>query len=310
MFAPESQIAAGERPAGGSLAGGKFAGDAGERKLPGSLRRLMRRILDAMPAGMAMAAERAKRGLLPSEGYRRTRELYRKIGAPERVLGGPFAGMRYAPDAYDSGLLPRLLGTYEWELAPAIDRLLGNSGGDAGGGIDRVVDVGTAEGYYVVGLARRLPAGVRVIGFDSSPRARHMLRTTARLNGLNGRIEIRGACEPDALADALAGAARPLVVCDCEGYELELLDPDRVPALRRAVVVVELHDHLAPAASAAIRGRFAASHRIDATPHRAEGPPLPPAGSPARHGLSDDEWRRATREGRVADQQYFVMTPQ
>lgn len=263
-------------------------------------RSLARRWFDRLPVPWVLTAERVKRAVLPAAGYRRTRRLYEQVGRPPCVLGGPFRGMRYVTDSYDSGFLPRLLGTYEWEVADAVARLVAS-------GVDRVVDIGAAEGYYAVGLARLLPPAVRVVGFDSNRRARFLLRRMARLNGVAGRVEVRGHCDPPALADALAGADRPLVVCDCEGFEAILLDPDRVPALRRSAVLVELHDHLCPGASETVRARFAPTHRIEAVPHDPHGPPPPPEA--ARHGLSEAEWRQATREGRVAAQQWFVMTP-
>ena len=259
---------------------------------------LLRRWLDRLPVGWVLNLERLKRAVLPADSYRRARELYHKLGKPQIVLDGPFAGMRYVTEAYDSGFLPRLLGTYEWELADAVIRL-------AGSGVDRVVDIGAAEGYYAVGLARRIGPPARVIGFDGNRRARHLLGRMARINGVTDRIDVRGLCDPPALADALAGADRPLVICDCEGYEAELLDLELVPALGRASVVVELHDHLFPGASEAIRARFDATHEIDVIAHDPVGPPLPTHATP----LLEAEWRQATREGRVADQHWFVMTP-
>src|SRR5207302_355482 len=67
-----------------------------------------------------------------------------------RILGGPFAGMEYVSAATEGALVPRLLGTYESELHPHLQAF-------AEAGLDCVVDVGCAEGYYAVGLARMMP---------------------------------------------------------------------------------------------------------------------------------------------------------
>ena len=50
------------------------------------------------------------------------------------------------------------------------------------------------------------------------------------------------------------------MISDCEGCELELLDPVEVPQLRAADLIVELHDALDAEISKTILGRFASSH--------------------------------------------------
>src|SRR5438105_426555 len=68
------------------------------------------------------------------------------------VLDGPFRGLRYpSASSLHSGLLPKLLGTYEAELHGPIEHLLKSRTYGA------VVDVGAAEGYYAVGFALRCP---------------------------------------------------------------------------------------------------------------------------------------------------------
>src|SRR5262245_55551368 len=58
-----------------------------------------------------------------------------------RVLQGPFAGMEYVTSATEGALMPRLLGTYESELHPYILQF-------AERGLDRIIVIGCAEGYY------------------------------------------------------------------------------------------------------------------------------------------------------------------
>src|SRR5687767_8100107 len=60
-----------------------------------------------------------------------------------RIWNGPFKGMEYVDAQTEGALIPRLLGTYECELHPHLERL-------AGEGLDCVIDVGCAEGYYAV----------------------------------------------------------------------------------------------------------------------------------------------------------------
>ena len=65
-------------------------------------------------------------------------------------------------------------------------------------------------------------------------------------------------------------------MCDIEGAERELLDPEQYPALRRMDVIVELHDCLVPGLSQLIPERFAASHDITLVKQAGRAKPLPP----------------------------------
>lgn len=174
-------------------------------------------------------------------------------GSDLRVLSGPFAGLRYLPFASGSGLLPKLVGSYELEIHPAVEAAIGR-------GPARVINIGCGEGYYAAGFARRLP-GARIHAFDTDIVARRRTRRLARENGVAGRVEVAGHCRPSDLA-RLAGPGS-LIVCDCEGCEIGLLDPARVPGLAATDVIVELHDFLDPTISATLLERFRATHEIE-----------------------------------------------
>lgn len=171
-----------------------------------------------------------------------------------RVLAGPFAGMRYIRSSYFSAYIPKLLGSYEKELVAAVE---------AGCGLrpDAIIDVGAAEGYYAVGLALRNPSA-RVIAFEMEEDGRRALGEMRQLNSVVERVQILGRCEPPDLQAALTAASRSLVVCDVESYELALLDPVAVPALREAHILVELHDFLHRGLAETIEPRFTATHRV------------------------------------------------
>ena len=98
----------------------------------------------------------------------------------EAVVSGPFEGMRYPDHAFERVDLyaPKLLGAYEREIAPALERAIAR-------GPAAAVVIGAAEGYYAIGLARRLPEAI-------------------------------------------------VVAYEADDSKVELLDPERVPALRGA----------------------------------------------------------------------------
>ena len=207
-----------------------------------------------------------------------------------RVLWGPFAGMRYIPFASGSGLLPKLLGGYEMEIHGAVRESLAR-------GYDRIVNVGCAEGFYAVGYARALP-GAKIEAYDTDPLARQRLQELARLNGVE--IDIRGACGPQ----DLAVQGRTLIVCDCEGYEKELLDPSLVPGLASADLLVELHDFVDPTITDTITARFGGTHEITVVDAREDRPDYP-AGILAP--LDPEQRRLALWEGRPAGMRWAWM---
>ncbi len=70
---------------------------------------------------------------------------------------------------------------------------------------------------------------------------------------------------------ALAGR-RVLVICDIEGGERQLLDPDSIPALTDFDILVELHRNLDMALPEEIIVRFGESHDIERVAHQGRDP--------------------------------------
>ena len=106
-----------------------------------------------------------------------------------RIMQGPFAGMEYVTSATEGALTPRLIGTYESELHPYLATFAAKP-------LDCVIDVGCAEGYYAVGLARLMP-GVTVHAFDIQEKARLACAELAAKNGVTDRVIIGERFEPD-----------------------------------------------------------------------------------------------------------------
>ncbi|WP_161958778.1 methyltransferase [Ferruginivarius sediminum] len=203
----------------------------------------------------------ALREVLKIAAMRRKREIDCEIH--ERFAGvvqhGPFAGLRlpYQVVWGCGDFSSEILGVYEEELHGKVEAVVAR-------GYATVIDVGCAEGYYAVGLARRMPEA-RVIAFDVNPEARRVCGWTARENGVEDRLDIRGACDRAALTDAIReGRERGEVflLVDCEGAEKDLLDPDAMPELKDCDLIIECHDLLDRAISPTLRQRFAPSHEV------------------------------------------------
>jgi len=170
------------------------------------------------------------------------------------VRHGPFAGLRYPLlQSVGSSLFPKLLGSYEAELHPWIAEV-------CAGRYSEIVDIGCAEGYYAVGLARRLPEA-RVYAYDTDPRAQELCAAAARLNGVAPRVEVRATFAVDALS-GISVRGRGLIVCDCEGAELDLFTPETVPLCAGWDLLVETHDFMDLTGSTRLQARFAATHDV------------------------------------------------
>ena len=215
------------------------AGEPGPRELAQALRHL------AKWRSAVLEAEVEKRG-------------------PAAVPVGPFAGMVYPVRASEGARLPRMLGVYEASLAPVIETIIARA-------YPVVIDIGAAEGYYAVGLARRMPES-RILARDGDARALHLCARLAEANGVAGRIEIGGVMGPrdfDALEPGQA-----VIICDIEGSEVELLDPEAAPGLLAADLLVEVHEGMRPGAMDVLCQRFEATHRLTRIERKLDDTPL------------------------------------
>lgn len=170
------------------------------------------------------------------------------------VLGGPFAGMRYAEaGAVGSSIWPKLLGTYESEIRGCLTEILSRP-------YRRVIDVGFAEGFYLIGLGRLLN-NAALIGFDIESDAARLCRENARANDIpSDRLQLHGGFDRWQFIGELASDS--LVVVDCEGYENQViagLDPGQ---LSRADWLIETHDHLVTGTSERLAAALAETHQL------------------------------------------------
>lgn len=211
------------------------------------------------------------------------------------VQGGLFAGMEYLESATEGSLAARLLGVYEASLQPHLRRIIE-------AGVECVIDLGCAEGYYAVGLARAFPH-LTVHAHDISERARECCAELAAKNGVAERVIIGGEFGPTDF-EAFAGR-RVLAIVDVEGAETDILRPDLSPALSQMSLVVETHDVWRPGSLRAIRSRFEPTHHVALVEQSHELP------DPPRWlmGLSELDQLLATWEWRHRLTPWLVIEP-
>ena len=167
------------------------------------------------------------------------------------IRRGAFAGLVFPESAlgHTNHMAAKLIGTYE----PGVIAFLGEQVGST----DVFVDLGSGDGFFCTGMARLGP--VRSIGYEVNRYERKVAQQIAAVN--NVEVETRGLADETEL-NALPDG-RLLILCDIEGYEEELLDPQLVPRLREATMVVEAHDQFRPDVITVLTERFRETHEIE-----------------------------------------------
>jgi hypothetical protein len=179
-----------------------------------------------------------------------------KIISPDlTVRHGIFRGLKYpAEQSVGSVLIAKLLGSYEQELQPLLQRLAAQN-------YSEIVDIGCAEGYYAIGLGRLFPAS-KIFAYDTNPEGVRLCRLMAQANGVEPRLVTGSFCDAAVLQN-LPLTRRALVVSDCEGYEKNLFTPETVRALTKHDVLIEVHDFVDLTISSKLRAVFESTHHLE-----------------------------------------------
>lgn len=167
-------------------------------------------------------------------------------------MQGPLKGLDFLSQSAEGCHIAKLLGCYEQPLLPFIEQAILAD-------YPIVLNIGCAEGYYAVGIARRMKA-TQVLAFDVNPKAREVCAALADRNGVSDRISIGTLFKPEDFAHYAGRKA--LVLCDIEGAEKDLLNPENSPALKGMDLIVESHECLLPGITNTLIERFKDSHQI------------------------------------------------
>jgi hypothetical protein len=179
------------------------------------------------------------------------------------VISGPFRGMRLSLlSLSDKNHLGYVLGTQELELRDIVEDIVRRR-------YTEIINIGAADGYYAIGLLRRMPK-TRVLAFEAAPEHHSGLRRAAALNNVAQRLRIAGLCNRHQLSNELTkSCSSVLIFADIEGAEIELLNPDDIPQLRQVDILVETHDTFVRNCTDTLIQRFGVSHQINQVSSRA-----------------------------------------
>ena len=168
------------------------------------------------------------------------------------VLQGPMQGLEYVANASEGCLAARLIGCYEQPLLPFIEEAIDTD-------YVNVVNIGCSDGYYAVGMARRMPNS-KMWAYDINQAAQDACTELAKKNNVSERIEIGALFGPEDFTQF--ANKKTLVMCDIEGAEQELLDPQLAPDLVGMDIIVESHECIIKGLTQTLLDRFSVTHEI------------------------------------------------
>jgi len=280
-----------------------FVGSFGRYQAPSLMKRFLRSKLEQWAPTLFFGIRTIRSRRYFRQTFSQHHADFRRVlfpdGAAIKVQAGPFQGLRYLDETVWGSITPKWLGSYEAELHSIIHGIAARS-------YQTIIDVGCAEGYYAVGLAVLVPAA-EVLAFDADFISRKQLGRLAQLNSVSDRIQIRSFCRHSDL-DALS-SGRTLVVCDVEGFEEQLLDPQKATSLLRADILVEIHE-TSPSSRAMeqlLQSRFEHSHHIERVVASDRESWLQQNRSELPSTISHETLRKATEENRTAGQVWLWM---
>lgn len=155
------------------------------------------------------------------------------------VSAGPFRGMKLSTDPWWGGfdLISKILGNYEPHV---VEHIIAIANED----IRTFVDIGSADGYFPIGLTLN---GIfqKAYAFEISPEARAKMRTSIEHNGCSEKIVIGEEANAGTLQKVIDTCNETVTLIDIEGAEYDFLSEGVLSMLQNSYVICELHPWLA-----------------------------------------------------------------
>lgn len=169
------------------------------------------------------------------------------------VKNGIFKGLKYPNyKSFGSAIYPKILGCYEAELHPVFSKILNTK-------YSKIIDIGAAEGYYSVGLAKFM--NTYVIAVDTNSEALKLLLNIANLNNARNLIQVKDSITNSELSE-ICNNEKCLIISDCEGYESKLFDSKFVASYSLSDLIIETHENIELGISKKIQSIFNETHEI------------------------------------------------
>lgn len=179
------------------------------------------------------------------------KKIIKKISHDYTVLNGAFKGLIYPSlDITESTLVPKIVGSYEYQLQPWFRQIIKSDYSD-------IIDIGSAEGYYAVGLAQKMP-NTTVHCYDINVKDIEFSKQMAKVNNATN-MTWNAFCDEKTLIN-FPHRGKTLIISDCEGYELQLFTKEVIKKCKNADFLIELHNNMNPIISTELLSRFQFTH--------------------------------------------------
>lgn len=228
-------------------------------------------------------------------------QKFKKLLETPVVKNGPFKGLVYPEfESYGSTIFPKIIGSYEYELQSYIDDLSTKI-------YSKILDIGSAEGYYAIGFAKKLPSA-KILAFDIDPKANDFCSRMARLNNVEERITIHSVCNEKTLLELDFGI-RSLIICDCEGFEKDLFTAKNIDNLKHCDLIIETHDFIDINISTYLEQLFSKTHTIKKIKSIDDIDKAKTYDFPILNILTLEEKREILKESRPSLMEWFICEP-
>lgn len=170
-----------------------------------------------------------------------------------KVLNGPFKDLNYLRVSAGSVLLAKLTGSYEEPILDIIEKIVSENKHQ------KIIDIGSAEGYYAVGLAKLLP-DCQITAIDTDGYARYLCKKLSKLNNTNNVLVLKEFTENIILE---SNKVETLIICDIEGDELFLMNPNLYKSLLNCDLLIECHDFIKDGTTKTLIEYYEKTHSVE-----------------------------------------------
>lgn len=218
------------------------------------------------------------------------------------VTYGPLKGFRLTKNSWwaarERGAM--LLGLYEIEVLESLNNIPSR--------YHTLIDLGAADGYYGIGvLAGNLFQ--KSICYEISERGRETIKENALLNGVSDRVEIRGIANKAFFKEIdEATLENSVLLIDIEGGEFEIANKETFEALRKSIIIIELHEWMLSDGKSELERLISNSRPTHTVSELTTGPRNPGSFHELKKYSDTDRWLICS-EGRQRVMQWLRFDP-
>jgi hypothetical protein len=176
-------------------------------------------------------------------------DIRKKTG--DCIYHGPFSTLKIPRTHFSYLTIGELLGTYEYALQPYINKIISQKPAS-------IIVVGANHGYYCAGFSYTIKPET-LIAYEIEPHLQELAKEWWKENRL-GNITMKGAATVAEFKNI--NIPVDFLFCDCEGEEINLLNPQEFAWQTKTTILAELHDFYKPGLLQIMVERFNATHNI------------------------------------------------